>query len=349
LKDVTHPELSKKVYLPEADGIRGLACLIVLLAHAVGFNFQPHNQYLQGVGKIGVWLFFCLSSYLLTHQLLFKGLSKKTLIDYSLGRILRIYPPFIIIVFLYYFFGTAGIDNPSDIIKAISLQQGYVHLWTIPVEFKFYFILPAFVWGGRIIYSSFGNRGILVASLMLTILHQVVAPYWLLKDSAIETFQYMPAFLFGGVGAILKFNGLFPKVSEKATTIGILVILGILVVTPFMRFTLLGLPPTDYLMNKYLYFSFAWTVFIFSLINSRGLFHQVLTSSLFTKVGHWSYSIYLVHWLIVNMLIQTFTAGYVSVIAAVAITPIAGFLMYTLFEQPLFKVRKHILIMFHLR
>ena len=41
--------------LPILDGIRGLACLIVLMAHAVTM-FLPHSApYLAGSGKIGVW------------------------------------------------------------------------------------------------------------------------------------------------------------------------------------------------------------------------------------------------------------------------------------------------------
>lgn len=47
-----------------ADGIRGLACLIVLCTHAVAMFFNSTYMALAGMGKVGVWLFFVLSAFL---------------------------------------------------------------------------------------------------------------------------------------------------------------------------------------------------------------------------------------------------------------------------------------------
>lgn len=51
-------------WLPAAEGIRGVACLLVLVAHAVTMFFPRSVPYLSGSGKIGVWPFFVLSAYL---------------------------------------------------------------------------------------------------------------------------------------------------------------------------------------------------------------------------------------------------------------------------------------------
>jgi len=53
-------------HFPEADGIRGLACLMVLFVHITAITFPETHPYLRGTGKIGVWLFFqseCIFAY----------------------------------------------------------------------------------------------------------------------------------------------------------------------------------------------------------------------------------------------------------------------------------------------
>jgi peptidoglycan/LPS O-acetylase OafA/YrhL len=122
------------LHLPEADGIRGLACLIVLVVHSIALTYPQSYPYLTGCGKIGVWLFFTLSAYLLTHQFLYKGFSKDIIVSYFINRFFRIYPIFFIAAIAYYLFGTANINNERDLFLAITLQGGFGHLWIIPVQ-----------------------------------------------------------------------------------------------------------------------------------------------------------------------------------------------------------------------
>lgn len=330
--------------IKEADGIRGLACLIVLVVHAIAITFPSVYSYLRGTGKLGVWLFFSLSSFLLTHQLLIRGSSPKTLIDYFLGRFLRIFPLFVLSVCLYYFFGTAGIDRTADIVNAITFQQGYSHLWTIPVEFKFYFVLPILVWIGRFVQSYLGWKGILVVTALVTSIHQFYAPYQLLQESTIETFQYFPAFLFGCAAAILRTNYRGNWMDGKATFLGCIILGAIFLTTPFMRYFMFGQAPTDDLLNKYLFFSFVWTVFIFTQVHSSGGFlTSLLTSRFLSAIGLYSYSIYLVHWLILNKMVSYYPEKIVTMIAVVVLSIMAGHVMYTFIEKPLFAVRKSFL------
>ena len=54
----------KKENILWMDSLRGLACIIVVIAHIV--RFQPViGNYANGCGKIGVWCFMVLSAYLL--------------------------------------------------------------------------------------------------------------------------------------------------------------------------------------------------------------------------------------------------------------------------------------------
>jgi peptidoglycan/LPS O-acetylase OafA/YrhL len=85
---------SPKFYIPSLDGIRAIAFLIVFVSHA-------------GLGKIipggfGVTIFFFLSGYLITTQLR-REHERSARIDFKnfyMRRLLRIWPPFYLVLFL---------------------------------------------------------------------------------------------------------------------------------------------------------------------------------------------------------------------------------------------------------
>jgi hypothetical protein len=52
LPAASHPP----VRIPAADGIRGIACLMVVLVHCTGMMLPATAPFLSGTGKIGVWL-----------------------------------------------------------------------------------------------------------------------------------------------------------------------------------------------------------------------------------------------------------------------------------------------------
>ena len=52
------------------DGVRGIAVLIVFFSHSAGRKMYLHpNLDFSGIGHVGVYLFFCLSAYLLASKL----------------------------------------------------------------------------------------------------------------------------------------------------------------------------------------------------------------------------------------------------------------------------------------
>lgn len=91
--------------LPALDGLRGLAVLIVLASHLAnaGLPVFPGLS-LSGTGKSGVYLFFVLSAYLLTRLLLARPVrewrSLHPWIDYGLRRVLRIWPLYLVVLFV---------------------------------------------------------------------------------------------------------------------------------------------------------------------------------------------------------------------------------------------------------
>lgn len=334
--------IDRNIHLPEADGIRGLACLIVLIVHTIAITYPQSFPYLTGCGKIGVWLFFSLSAYLLTHQFLCKGFSKEIIVDYFISRFFRIYPLLFIAVLVYYYLGTAGINNARDVLLALTFQKGFAHLWIIPVQFKFYFILPIFVWIGQVILSRFGFKGLIIAAFLFIIIHQIYFPYWKLSDNSIETIWYLPVFIFGVLGAFITLSFHIPQ--KVATYVGILALMCIFLATPFMRFLLLGMPPSHYLMNKYIYIGFAWTAFIISQINTHGSFSKILTHKWFCSIGAWSYSIYVFHYLIVNKMAQIFPQKIVTVAISIILSIFIGYVSYSFLERYSLVIKRRVTI-----
>ena len=114
----------------------------------------------SGIGKSGVYLFFILSSFLLTLPFIIKGnkaINLKYLINYLFRRFWRIYP----LYFLYLAIAIITSSklwatvNPTklsnipfflsfiDFGKQLLLTEGRGVTWSILVEFRYYFVLPA--------------------------------------------------------------------------------------------------------------------------------------------------------------------------------------------------------------
>lgn len=185
------------VRLPGADGVRGLACLVVLVTHAVSMFFPASAPYLAGTGKIGVWLFFVLSAFLLSYKFRQTGFGSWVVLEYAVGRTLRIIPLFIVAVVFYRFFGSAGIDSWDLAHDAILFEKGFVHLWTVPVEFKFYFILPLFAFVVVKARAWLGSKGVLALFVVTVVLHQVIWPFWGTEINSTQLRWYLPCFLVG--------------------------------------------------------------------------------------------------------------------------------------------------------
>jgi peptidoglycan/LPS O-acetylase OafA/YrhL len=149
--------------------LRGWAVLMVLLAHTSNLGYTFLGLDMSGYGKNGVYLFFALSSFLLSLQLLDAFSKRKDLafiVNYILKRIARIYPLFALTIFAFYIISLSispvYITSVDVLRDTLLLLEGPGIFWTIAVEFKYYFILPFFmgllhrIKGRNILLMSFG-------------------------------------------------------------------------------------------------------------------------------------------------------------------------------------------------
>ena len=152
--------------IPELDGLRGIAILLVILRHAVHPIYEQHGQILKLGnwdiaipllnGWMGVDLFFVLSGFLITHHLLRRWptkLNRSFALRYWSKRILRTFPAFYAAV-LIAFFGVIPLFDPSveDPMYSLTVHvlflQDYLGsdlvaaFWSLGVEEKFYLVCP---------------------------------------------------------------------------------------------------------------------------------------------------------------------------------------------------------------
>jgi peptidoglycan/LPS O-acetylase OafA/YrhL len=146
-------------HLPQLDGVRALAILLVLLAHSI-----PHGSYPLQLGASGVLLFFVLSGFLITGILL-RAVDQAQALGHPLWRVivafyfrrfLRIFPLYYAVLFLA---AVAGVEAVRRALPWHVTFLSNVHtarlgrwpgggtdpLWSLSVEEQFYLCWPALV------------------------------------------------------------------------------------------------------------------------------------------------------------------------------------------------------------
>ena len=147
-------------HIPSLDGIRAISFFIVFLGHAGLGSIVP--------GYFGLSLFFFLSGYLITTllRLEYEGSGNVSLRQFYLRRVLRIFPPFYLVLavasLLTYFGLTGGTLWPSGVLAQClhltnywvvrhgwwdGIAPGTWVYWSLAVEEHFYLVFPLlYIW-----------------------------------------------------------------------------------------------------------------------------------------------------------------------------------------------------------
>ncbi len=341
------------------DGIRGIAVIIVWLAHTSGKD-QSLSEWLsfQGIGHIGVMLFFVLSGYLLS--LPFSINQNFNLKNYLIRRFLRIAPLFylvVISVFLYqlqtgeihtrYLHINGGIEG---FIRHILFLKGNGIFWTIPTEFIFYLILP-FV-------ANFLLKASISRYLLVLFLASVYSAYHLcLYFGSIDLppiklvdikkhSQYLDVFLIGVIFGMLtneevvrvnyvKYKSFLDKGILFIFLLTLLASL-ILVSKNFLGFS------RPYIHFKY-YSGLLAVVFGLTLISmhlGNNYLRHIFTFKPFIFCGVVGYSWYLLHMLVIQFLNEFGIEPWVRFFLGTALISLVSYISYIFVEEPFIKLGK---------
>jgi peptidoglycan/LPS O-acetylase OafA/YrhL len=180
--------MSKSIrHIPSLDGLRAVSFLLVFVAHAGLERYVP--------GGFGVTIFFFLSGFLIT-TLLRAEFEKNAVINirhFWLRRVLRILPPFYLVLFSALFISLAidppGTLSPPAVVSQMLQYTNYWIIghgfqgqpsgtgvyWSLAVEEHFYFVFPwVFIALQRLKLSARNQAVILWSFCTLVLLWRLV-------------------------------------------------------------------------------------------------------------------------------------------------------------------------------
>jgi peptidoglycan/LPS O-acetylase OafA/YrhL len=305
-KDIhTSRSLSGQSYVG-LDGLRGLAALLVLAEHT---GILPTLY-----GRVGVWLFFALSGFLLTKPFIAGSVS---LPSYYIRRLFRILPMYIIYVLAAFIFYDVGREWLFEHLTFIHPRE---HLWTIKQELVFYLFLPLIIWQVSVIKSEY-RAGLLyglaaLAGLFLT--KDIVA---LTSPGDAPVRFHIGAFLAGMAAAYMP--------SRHFT--GLLWLL-MLCATAFVSLTMIQ-------QGVNLAGQYSWLfgiVFSFIIISECHRSSRVFSFVPLRAIGVVGYSFYLWHFLVRDVLISLGLpeSGVLLALATLALSYAISCLSYSYIEKP---------------
>ena len=308
------------------DGLRGIAILLVFLAHLSG-GVYPHDvsffnnyDFFVGGGFIGVQLFFAISGYLITKNLVHEY-TKHGNIDFKLfylRRFWRLYPVLLLACLAYFIYAIVFMESRmhiaalGDIFMALTYTTNLPifplwfpdldwmgHTWSLSVEEQFYLIWPILF----LFVSRLKSKPLIVS---ITLLFCVVT---------IILRHYLPSLSYG----LLRWDSLmlgcllnFVKIPKSK----IISIACILTIAYYAWFSANPISNKDYIITS---------IASASLISQAGHMN-FLKSKILVYFGCVSYSLYLWHFFFMRLGYH----GYLNLTVSLILADVS----YRYFEVP---------------
>jgi len=344
--------------LPSLDGMRGLAAMMVVLAHSGGSAGWPDWFLLEQfrstfTGFLGVQIFFVLSGFIIT-RLLLKEKAKSgdiSLPGFWMRRALRILPPLTLYLAFLAIMNSQGVLHVSDLSQIGSLfffrnhlspdDWFNAHYWSLSVEEQFYLVWPLAV---AFLKPSLLRRiawSVIVFSLVSRIiLHQQFLPAdawrWLpMHADALMAGALAAFWMEENMGVVLRPLNLRLQLLNGALLITTLLICR----AASTRYSWIFSPLQGSLVAAMV------GVWIVRLVSIRqGWFYHLLNSRPLVWLGLISYSVYLWQQFFtapINRWPNDVAPWWAHFPVNLALPILAGALCYLFVERPCQRLRKH--------
>lgn len=326
-----------KARFSQLDELRGLACLIVTVLHCLVITIPDEAGTLAhlvvGIPKIGVWLFFSLSAFLLTLHFIDSEGRTEPIGWYFTKRLLRIGPAFGVALFIYH---ATGIVPLREWVRASRGEESasILHLWTIPVEVSFYLILPFVLIATGACRRHLGPTSALAPILLAIILCTIAWPPAASPAGSLWVGWYAVNFFSGVVAAMLSRieHPNHPRQRDAWAGMGAALLIVAIVVAS--KANLIGTGRT-WLIDKHYVFGPLWSVVIYATYRRSA---SAAKLSFLRSIGNWSYSIYLFHWLVAVAAATALPVAF-AFPCALGGSILAGALGWRFIERPSYQAR----------
>jgi peptidoglycan/LPS O-acetylase OafA/YrhL len=339
-------------WIPEIDGLRAVAILAVLVHHSNTALFTN-----WALGNVGVAIFFSISGFL-AYFVLWKDERRLGKIDYNyflLRRVLRIWPAYFAIIAVAYIIASPAQRALANEISLFTFTSNW-HLasiktpmlstlgalWSIAVEEQFYVLAP-------FMYLALRSRHWLAFTVAIVACSNIGrAAYMLYCGPTVPytglyftTFPYADIFLggalaakwFTGGGRLTRSANLWLATTSIIAIIGTLRLWGPIVWPPYNPLTLLPYP----------LLAIAGPALLVSASASKQTpLNMILASAPLRFFGKLSFSLYLVHVLIItelqNLLGMTFGGAWINLFV-IPLSLLAAAILYYGIERPFLMIK----------
>lgn len=358
-------KLPSQNWLPSLDGLRAIAVLLVFLEHITGNVFRDDlvengavfagflNFGDAGMGRSGVYLFFVLSSFLLTNQLLKPSInfnSGTLWLKYGFKRLIRIYPLYFFVLLVYLIFPSFQYSS-RDVLEHLFLQKAGNHFWTIPVEIKYYLILPGTAW----LLTRILKRNILAVVILCTgfAITSKLLELTIWEFPRLSVLPHLPIFFIGSLAALIH-RSLLDSSQDRSCIaktimegVSLLSLLAIVlsfktVFTSPIWYFFLGAEMSELPSNHWLYLlhGFLWAIFLVTHLHGRGWITRFFSWKPLRYIGMISFGIYLWHIAVLGYLnAHLAVPSIMKLLAIFAVTIAISTVTYLTIEQPMMKLK----------
>lgn len=310
------------------DALRFLAFFKVFLLHIPIFSFPAFN-YLKKGGGIGVLFFFVLSGFLITYILLSE---RKTLGSIDLGkfflrRILRIWPLYFLMVgfafltpWLLSWFHLSHTDEgySPNLLVSIAFLENYRMMilqdhpnvsplgvtWSLCIEEHFYII-----WGLLLFFIT-PKKIPYLFGLLILLSFSARYVYSELEIPAIDILAYIDYFAYGALPAYLlishqkNFNHWLSTISLQKKRLAIVITLLYVILSPNINY------PFQHQLEP-LVFGLLFMITICCILPDSNAI-QLPDHHLLSRLGTYTYGMYLYHTIIINWMVHVFSFLHLS-------------------------------------
>jgi peptidoglycan/LPS O-acetylase OafA/YrhL len=305
--------------VPSLDGIRGLAILSVIAFHTLRLT-EPHglaDALWAGVQEstwAGVDLFFVLSGFLITGNLLDSLGNKHYLRNFYARRTLRIFPLYysvLILPLLVVPLVVPVVRRPPLYQKLLENQiwlwtflqnyiqstaehtlHGFGHFWSLAVEEQFYWVWPLIILfaGRRHLLKLCLAACVLSPLLRWALLSHDVTP-WAIRQL---TYTRADTLLYGAVAAILIRE---PHLASKLSPLikAVLALAGSTLFIILLRHRYVPYEAPDTEIAGYSAVAILFAALIYKAATTRGYLTGFLSTPVLRWFGQYSYAIYIFH------------------------------------------------------